>query len=312
MSSSGHIDHIGHGPPPFFKRGPAPLVRLFFFVALSLFLLVADLRFRTLETTRLAVATLLWPLQKAVLLPVEGAGEAGNYFSSLARLTAENHLLRERQLASANLLLRQTHLEEENRRLRALLEMRERLDVPTRAAEVLYAARDPFARRVVIDQGAVHGVEAGQAVIDDVGVIGQVTRALPLASEVTLLTDKQQAIPVQVVRNGLRAVLAGAGGGHMELKFLPVNADVEPGDALVTSGLDGVYLPGLPVAQVVRIDRDGSFSFARIECAPLAGVERRGQVLVLGKRPAPPELPATESGGAQVRPAQKRAPGGRP
>lgn len=284
----------GHTPPPFFKRGPAPLVRLSFFVALSLFLLVADLRFQTLEPTRMAVAALLWPLQKAVLLPVEGAGEAGNYFSSLTRLARENATLRERQLAQANLLLRQAHLDEENRRLRALLDMGERVDAPAQAAEILYAARDPFSRRVVINRGTTHGIETGQAVIDDVGVVGQVTRAFPLSSEVTLLTDKNQAIPVQVARTGQRAVLAGAGDGALELKFLSANADIQRGDALVTSGLDGIYLPGLPVARVETIDRDTSFSFARIECAPLAGVERHGQVLVLGRRPPPPPMPEAD------------------
>lgn len=291
MSVAGQI---GQGPPPFFKRGPAPLVRLAFFVALSLFLLVADLRYRTLETTRMAVAALLWPLQKAVLLPVEGADEAGNYFASLARLAGENAELRERQLAQAKLLLRQAHLDDENRRLRALLDMSERLDAPAQAAEILYAVRDPFARRVVIDKGSQHGVEAGQAVIDEVGVVGQVTRAFPLTSEVTLLTDKHQAIPVQVARNGLRAILTGTGGGRLELKFMPVNADLQVDDTLVTSGLDGIYLAGLPVAAVSDIDRDSSYAFARIECTPLAGVERRGQVLVLGKRPPLPSVPAAE------------------
>jgi rod shape-determining protein MreC len=278
----------GHTPPPFFKRGPAPLARLVFFISLSLLLLVADLRFHTLEPVRLAIAALLWPLQKAVLLPMEGAGEAGNYFSNLTNLQRENAELRQRQLAQANLLLRQAHLDEENRRLRALLDMQERIDAPARAAEILYAARDPFARRIVIDRGISHSLETGQAVIDDLGVVGQVTRVFPLTSEVTLLTDKNQAIPVQVARNGLRAVLAGAGSGTMELKFLPANADVQPGDTLVTSGLDGIYIPGLPVAKVASIDRDNSFSFARIECTPLAGVERHGQVLVLGKRTPPP------------------------
>lgn len=276
----------GHSPPPFFKRGPAPLARLAFFLALAVLLMVADLRFKTLEPARVAVATLLWPLQKAVMLPVEGAGEAGTYLSDLVRLKQENEELRRRQLAQANLLLRQTHLENENRRLRALLDMGDRLDVPTRAAEILYAARDPFSRRIIIDRGLTHDIEAGQPVIDDVGVIGQVTRVFPLTSEVTLLTDKNQSIPVQVARNGQRAILAGA--GVLEIKFLPANADVQPGDTLVTSGLDGVYLPGLPVARVTSIDRDNSFSFARIECAPLAGVERQGQVLVLGRRSVPP------------------------
>ena len=285
MSASGHI---GHTPPPFFKRGPAPLARLAFYLALSLLLLVADLRFHTLEPMRLAVATLLWPLQKAVLLPVEGAGEAGNYFSKLSSLQRENAELRQRQLAQANLLLRQAHLEEENRRLRALLDMQERIAAPAHAAEILYSARDPFAHRVIIDRGITQGLEPGQAVIDDLGVVGQITRVFPMTSEVTLLTDKNQAIPVQVARNGLRAVLAGAGGGIMELKFLPANADVQPGDTLVTSGLDGIYIPGLPVAKVSTIDRDNSFAFARIECTPLAGVERHGQVLVLGRRTPPP------------------------
>lgn len=299
----------GHTPPPFFKRGPAPLARLTFFTAFALFLLVADLRFRMLEPTRLAIAAVLWPLQKAVMLPVEGAGEAGSYFSNLALLQRENMELRERQLAQANLLLRQAHLDNENRRLRALLEMQERLDAPARAAEILYNARDPFARRVIIDRGMTHDIEIGQAVIDDLGVIGQVTRAFPLTSEVTLLTDKNQSIPVQVSRNGLRAVLAGAGSGTMELKFLPANADVQPGDTLVTSGLDGIYLPGLPVAKVMSIDRDNSFSFARIECVPIAGVERHGQVLVLVKRtatPAPdePEEVKKPARGKRGRPAK--------
>jgi rod shape-determining protein MreC len=279
----------GHMPPPFFKRGPAPLARLTFFVAFSFFLLLADLRFRTLEPTRMVIAAMLWPLQKAVMLPVEGAGEAGSYFSDLASLQRENVELRARQLAQANQLLRQTHLDDENRRLRALLGMQERLDAVAQAAEILYSARDPFSRRIIIDRGISHGLESGQAVIDDLGVVGQVTRVFPLTSEVTLLTDKNQAIPVQVARSGLRAVLAGAGSGTMELKFLPANADVQPGDTLVTSGLDGVYLSGLPVGRVISIDRDNSFSFARIECAPLAGVERHGQVLVLGKRTPPPQ-----------------------
>jgi rod shape-determining protein MreC len=137
-------------------------------------------------------------------------------------------------------------------------------------------------------------------VVDDVGVIGQVTRVFPLTSEVTLLTDKDQAIPIQVQRNGLRAVLAGAGAGTLELRFLAANADVQAGDLLVTSGLDGIYLPGLPVAKVSKIDRDNSFSFARIYCEPVAGVERHGQVLVLGTRKLvapPPEQEAAAQAG---------------
>ena len=260
---------VGHTPPPFFKRGPAPLARLVFFVSLSLALLVADLRFHTLEWARLAPPRCCWPLQRIAY----AAGRCRRWTRRLflqpgARCSGKTRALRSRQLATANLLLRQEHLEEENRRLRALLDMKERQPAEGRVAEILYAARDPFSRRVIIDKGMQAGIEAGQAVIDELGVIGQVTRVFPLTSEVTLLTDKDQAIPVEVQRNGLRAVLAGAGAGAMELRFLAANADVQPGDILVTSGLDGVYLPGLPVARVAKIDRDNSFSFARIACEP--------------------------------------------
>ncbi|HTY04351.1 MAG TPA: rod shape-determining protein MreC [Rhodocyclaceae bacterium] len=282
------ISTVGYSPPPFFKRGPAPLAKLFFFVSLSITLLVADLHFHTLELARLSVATVLWPLQRIAYLPVDAGTEFADYFSSLRLLKAENEELRRHELATANQLLRQQHLEEENRRLRALLSMKERQPAEGRVAEILYAARDPFTRKIIVDKGSQAGIEAGQPVIDELGVLGQVTRTYLLTSEVTLLTDKEQAIPVEVQRSGLRAILAGSGAGAMELRFLAANADVQPGDVLVTSGLDGIYLPGLPVAKVVRIDRDNSFAFARIDCEPIAGVERHGQVLILGRRVTPP------------------------
>lgn len=286
---------VGHSPPPFFKRGVAPLARLAIFASLSLFLLIVDLRFHTLDMLRATIATAIYPLQQLAYRPVEFIGGAGQYFSSLTTLQSENSELRDRQLATANQLLRQEHLELENRRLRELLDMRERQPTKGQVADVLYAARDPFSRRVVIDKGMQHDISAGQIVVDDLGVVGQVTRVYPLISEVTLLTDKNQAIPVQVQRSGLRAVLAGAGAGQMELRFLAANAEVEPGDILVTSGLDGVYLPGLPVAKVVKIDRDAAYTFARILCEPLAGVERNGQVLVLAPRKMPAPQPDEQS-----------------
>ena len=304
------ISNVGYSPPPFFKRGPAPLAQLFFFVSLSLTLLVADLRFHTLEAARQGIAAVLWPIQRIAYVPVDAGMDLSEYFSTLYSLKTENDQLRRRELATANQLLRQGHLEEENRRLRALLDMRERQPAEGRVAEILYAARDPFSRRIIVDKGSSAGVELGQPVIDELGVLGQVTRTYLFTSEVTLLTDKDQAIPVQAQRSGLRAVLAGAGVGAMELRFLAANADVQPGDILVTSGLDGVYLPGLPVNKVVSIDRDTSFSFARIDCEPLAGVERHGQVLILGRRVTPP-LPA-EAEPTPAKPAKGARPGRKP
>ncbi len=295
---------VGHQPPPFFKRGPAPLARLVFFVAISLTLVVVDLRFRTLEWARLALATVTYPLQRAGFLPVDMLNDFGGYFSSISTLQQDNAELRQRQLATANLLLRQEHLELENQRLRALLDMKDRQPAEGRVAEILYAARDPFSRRVIIDKGINDRIVAGQAVIDDIGVVGQVTRVFPLTSEVTLLTDKDQAIPVQVMRNGLRAVLAGAGAGSLELRFLAANAEIQEGDQLVTSGLDGIYLPGLPVAKVARVERDTAFGFARIVCEPLAGIERHGMVLVLGKRVVTEAPPPADNEERKDKPAK--------
>jgi rod shape-determining protein MreC len=288
------ISTVGHSPPSFFKRGPTSFVRLFFFVSLSLVLLVADLRFHTLEAARQAVAVVLWPMQRIAAIPVEIGLDISKYFTSLHEFKTENDRLQHQELTTANRLLRQHHLEEENRRLRALLDMRDRQAAEGHVAEILYAARDPFTRKIIIDKGSNAGIEAGQPVIDELGVIGQVTRTYPLTSEVTLLTDKNQVIPVQIQRNSLRAILAGAGTGAMELRFLATNADVQMGDILVTSGLDGVYLPGLPVARVVNIDRNNSFTFARIDCVPIAGVERHGEVLILDKRMMPPLPVETE------------------
>ena len=188
----------GHSPPPFFRRGPAPLARLIFFATVAIVLLVVDLRFKTLEWVRLSVATAVWPLQKAAYLPIDAAGGLGVYFTRLATIQEESERLRAQALASANLLLRQDHLEAENKRLRALLDMRERHPAEGRLAEIIYAARDPFSRRVIIDKGGQQGIAAGQPVVDELGVIGQVVRVFPMTAEVALLTDKEQAIPVQV------------------------------------------------------------------------------------------------------------------
>ena len=173
--------------------------------------------------------------------------------------------------------------------------MRRRFPESTTAAEVLYTGRDPFTRKIIVDKGAQQRIKAGRPVIDSIGVIGQVTRVYPWLSEITLITDKAQAVPVQNLRNGLRAVLGGTGeDGQLELKFIPLNADFQNGDELVTSGIDGVYPPGLPIAVVTRVERDAAYLFARIACKPAASVENHAQVLILDRQIEMPERPAEE------------------
>lgn len=295
---------MDHQPPPFFKRGPAPLALLTLYVALSVSLLVVDARFQTLGLLRQALSVFTHPLQQAARAPLVAVDRVGDYFASIDRLQAENATLRRQQLERAPALLHVEQLEVENARLRRLLEVRERQHARGQVTQILRAARDPFSRRVVVDKGTQDGIVAGRPVVDDAGVVGQVTRVFPFVSEVTLITDKDQAIPVQIVRNGLRSVVFGLGDGRLELRFMPANADVQNGDLLVTSGLDGIFLPGFPVARVVHIERDTSYSFARIHCAPLAGVENFGEVMILEAR-VPQALPAELEAGAPAPGSEK-------
>lgn len=297
-----------HQPPPFFKRGPAPVALLSFYVALSVALLVVDARLQTLEVVRQALSLFTHPVQQLAQLPLQSLANAGDYFVSVARLRDENAQLKQARLDNVTTLLRTQQLEVENERLRKLLGVKERKQASGQLAQILYAARDPYSRRIVIDKGQQDKVAAGQPVIDDVGVVGQVTRVFPFVSEVTLITDKEQAVPVQIVRTGLRSVVFGLGTGQLELRFLPANADVQNGDVLVTSGLDGIFLPGFPVARVVHIERDTSYSFARIFCMPLAGVENFSEVMILDPRPAvalPAQL-ANEPVGREAKPQVRK------
>jgi len=187
---------------------------------------------------------------------------------------------------------RYQELQSEATEMRRMIGATEKMPVLAMPAEVLYLSRDPYAHRLFIDRGSVQGVKPGSPVADDTGVVGQVTRVHPLLSEVTLLTNPDQAIPVQVVRNGLRAVAFGGGGsGLIELRYMPANTEVQDGDRLVTSGIDGTYPAGLAVATVVRIERDQERSFARVYCKPLAGIERGRYVLVLTNETARPARP---------------------
>jgi rod shape-determining protein MreC len=283
---------MDHTPPPFFKRGPAPLVRLFFFASLSLALLVIDARFRYAEGLRSWLALAAYPMQRAATAPMDLVSAIGGFFSTQTYLVQENERLREKALAYARDAQRYEAAQAEATQLRRLIGAVDKLEVRATPAEVMYHGRDPYSHRLFIDRGAQHGVRPGSPVTDESGVIGQVTRVHALMSEVTLVTDRDQAVPVQVVRNGLRAVAFGGGAsGMLELRFMAANADIQANDRLVTSGIDGTYPAGLPVASVVRIERDAENAFARVVCRPAAGVDRGRFVLVVSDETVRPPRP---------------------
>ncbi|MBX3589687.1 MAG: rod shape-determining protein MreC [Burkholderiaceae bacterium] len=291
---------MDRSPPPFFKQGPSANARLLFFSLFAIALLVVDSRLEVLGRLREGIATVLYPVQRTLLVPRDVLDLGAEYLADVNRLRAENAELRRLETANANALLQTEQLVAENQQLRQLLAMRERTAIRSTVAEVLYDARDAFSRKLVLDKGQQNGVIAGQPVIDASGIVGQVTRAYPLSSEVTLVTDRRSTIPVEIRRTGERSVaFGGSPDGTIELRYLRTNADVREGDVLVTSGLDGLFPPGLPVG-TVRAVETGSSAFVRVLVEPAAHAERTKLLLILLAEPQaqpalPPDEPAADS-----------------
>ena len=284
--------HVSVEPPPFFHRGPSPLTRLAFFGVLSLMLLFADTRFRYLEGIRAVATVVLYPLHRAVQIPGETLAWIGSYFASKQALSDENAAIKQDLLARAPAVQGYAQMQDENARLKGLVGIASRYPGAATAVEALYTGRDPFSQKLFVNRGSESGIKPGEAVIDEIGVVGQVTRVFPNMAEVTLLTDKDHAVPVRIERSGVRSVFFGAGSGRPpELRFMAPSADIRVGDKLYTSGMDGTYPAGLAVAQVETVDRDTGQMFARITCKPLSGVDRSQFLLVLGQSAAQPPRP---------------------
>ncbi|WP_291590960.1 rod shape-determining protein MreC [Comamonas sp. UBA7528] len=271
--------------PSMFKQGPSALSQLVAYSALALFLMVADARFKVVEPVRQVVSTVLYPVQWAMVQPIRFFSGGVTYFDDLESAQQEAQEARQAMLAMAQRATQSDQLLQENEQLRQLLALRDRVTVPAKAAQVIYDTPDPYTRRVVIDKGQVAGVLAGSPVIDERGVLGQVTRVQPFLSEVRLLVDRDQAIPVLNQRTGERSVAYGDPSSlrsdAMELRFMPSNADVKEGDLLTTSGVDGVYPSGLPVAKVSKVERRAESAFARIYCEPVARLQGARHVMIL-------------------------------
>ena len=275
-----------YSPPPLFKQGAPARVKVTVFACISVVLLFLDARLHMLDLVRQGAGTVLYPLQMIALVPRDASVSMGSYFSTLSALQKEVRELKSQQVASAQQMQQAQLQMAENAQLRKLMGAREHLPVKSMMSEILYDARDPATRKVVLDRGTRQGVALGLPVIDNAGVVGQVTRVFPFTSEVTLLTDREQAIPVQVLRNGLRSVAYGRGhSGVLDLRFMAPNADIVVGDVLITSGMDGVYPAGLAVAKVIQVESNAGGAFGRVVCQPLAGIDRNRQLLILMAAP---------------------------
>ena len=306
---------IDRTPPPFFRQGPSALTKLALFSALAVFLMAADTRWRLTQPLRSAVATALLPLQQTLQVPITLLENGQQYLQGIKDAQASEATARALLARQSERALRTEQLAAENERLRALLTLQPALQVRSLAAELLYEAGDPYSRKIFINRGARQGVVAGAPVLNEAGVLGQVTEVYPLSAVVTLLTDRDAAIPVLNTRTQQRgAAFGGAEGGTaLELRFMAGNADVQAGDALTTSGIDGVYPPGLPVARVARVDRRSDAGFARIVLAPAAAMDNLRHMLVLEPLSLQmPPRPADAAASGAAKPADRASGAGRP
>ena len=282
---------LDRSPPAFFKQGPSAVSKLLFFSALSVLLMVADARFGVTQPLRATLSVALYPVQWLAMRPQALAEYSGDYMQARDEAQASERDAREQLLVQARRSGQVEQLALENKQLRELLDLSKRLETKGQAAEVLYDAADPYTRKLIINKGMTDGIKASSPVMDEHGILGQVTHVLPLVSEVTLVTDREHSIPVLNTRTGARGVAYGESGGAplLELRFMATNADIEVGDMLSTSGVDGIYPPGVLVGKVTKVERRAETAFARILCEPVGRVQGARHVMVL--EPLSDQLP---------------------
>ena len=261
---------------------------------LSVVMMTVDHRQHHMDAIRSVLSLVVYPIQHLVSLPGTASDWMGDSFATRRTLEEENRDLRAQQLFLQSQLLKLEALEAENDRLRKLLDSSASIGQPVLIAELLSIDMAPFSRQVVLNKGSRHNVREGQPIVDAGGVMGQVVRVTPLTSTVMLITDPSHAVPVEVNRNGLRAIAQGIGdASRLELSLLPRSADILEGDLLVTSGLDGRFPPGYPVARVTTVERGADTPFARVAAEPVAQLDSTRVVLLVMPEAADEDKPAT-------------------
>jgi rod shape-determining protein MreC len=257
-------------------------LRLWVAVVLCIGLMMTDHRHQHLADIRSAIATVMYPVQRAAHLPVEIYAWAQENLASRSDLIKINAELRRNELLVEARLEKYRELQAENRRLRRLLDSSTKVDDRVLIAELLSVDMDPFSRRILLNKGSSDGVVDGQSLIDANGIMGQIVHTSAATSTALLITDPSHALPAQVNRTGLRCIAVGTGSADtLELKHIPLNEDVRAGDLIVTSGLGGRFQPGYPVGRVLSVERDSAQSFAKVRVKPAAALERNREVLLV-------------------------------
>lgn len=271
--------------PSLFHQG-APLYKLVFFLILSGVLLFSDYKLHATERIRHIGQSVLFPIQQLLARPSEFAHFSSEYF--ITRASMKTQIAEQsQQIENLSLLANQAEfLASENTNLKKLLHLQQQSSFKTLAAEIIYNPINPISQKIIINVGEADGVKPGMPIASDLGIMGQVIRVFPNSSEVALLEERDFSIPVLVERNGLRAALFGVGRSEpLELRYINNLADLDVGDYLNTSGIDGTYPPGLPVAIITKIDRSSESSGAIIACRPLATLNHYRHLTVLIYQP---------------------------
>lgn len=302
-----------YSAPPLFKQGIPALAKLIACLVISMILMMLDFQIKSLDFIRNQANAVLRPFEQLMLMPSSMISGGSDYLSSRSTLEKENEVLKSRQAELSLLANQSALLAVENQNLRSLLDLQKKVTFKTIPAEILFNPPNPISQRVVINRGENQGLRLGSPIANDMGILGQVVRLYANSAEVSLLEDRDFAVPVLVARNGLRAAVVGSGRGQLlQLRYLPVASDLEVGDILLTSGVDGVYPPGFAVAVITKIERNLDQNSANVFCSPIAEVNRHLQALALIYDPQLDAKPATNSNAPSSTGRRQTRPKGQP
>ncbi len=276
------MSRLGPRDPELFGRGPSPLASVVFYCLLSLTCLFVDHRYHGLSLVRQGIAAVFYPFQELATVPSVVGQWIMTRFENRRALETENARLRKQLLEQTGAVEENTLFKLEQAKLHGLLELKQQQPATRHVTTILAASHDPFVKKIILDGGRNLGIPPGSPVVTTDGLVGQVTAVFPFSSEVTLITDKSQSIPVMVLRNGLRAMAVGDGeNGTLSLPYLPRTSDIQQGDVLVTSGIDGLFPPGLKVGIVQSVTRDAQSPFAQVTCTATPAATSHRHVLVI-------------------------------